>query len=131
MKCKPIKEGYKFFSLCCSNTGFIYNIISDGQLVKSTIESNVLSLTKSLPLCDLMKYVVAMDNYFTYPKILDSMRNLGVAFVGIARARRGWPPKQMREIDDPLFNTLYAMNKEKNIDIMQWVDNNVITMNFA
>jgi hypothetical protein len=53
-----------------------------------------------------------MDNYFTYPKILKKMRELGVACVGTARAKRGWPPAEMREITDNRFNTLYSMNDE-------------------
>ena len=128
IKNKPIKEGYKFFSICCALTGFVYDIIPDGQLEKSTIAANVLALTESLPNRDSKRYVVAMDNYFTYPKILKGMRDLGVACVGTARAKRGWPPKEMRDIADDRFNTLHCMNDDMNFRICRWVDNNVITM---
>jgi hypothetical protein len=31
---KPDKEGFKFFAMCCTITGFIYNFIPDGRLNK-------------------------------------------------------------------------------------------------
>jgi len=30
MKCKPIKEGFKFYAICDSSTGFVYHFIPDG-----------------------------------------------------------------------------------------------------
>jgi hypothetical protein len=127
-KNKPIKEGYKFFALCDSFTGFIYNLIPDGRLEKSTIYEYVINLVESLPLRDTKKYLVAMDNYFTYPKILKKMRELCVACVGTARAKRGWPPTEFRSLTDNRFNTLYSMNDENGFCIFRWVDNNVVTM---
>ena len=128
MKGKPVKEGYKFFSVCCSETGFIYHLIPDGRLEKSTISKYVFDLTDTLPLRDELNYVVAMDNYFTFPSVIIGMRARNVAVVGTARARRGWPPKEMRNITDGRFNTLYTMNDDFNFKILRWVDNNIVTM---
>ena len=41
LKNKPIKEGYKFFSICSSLTGFVYDLIPDGRLEKNTIAQYV------------------------------------------------------------------------------------------
>jgi hypothetical protein len=128
MKNKPSKEGYKFFSLCDASTGYVYNFIPDGRLVHTTIADTVLTLVESLPLRTQLEYIVGMDNYFTYPKVLHGMRQLNVGCIGTARAKRGWPPKEMREIDDIRFNTLYLMNDEKDFKIARWIDNNVVTM---
>jgi hypothetical protein len=128
MKNKPIKEGYKFFAICDSSTGYVWDLIPDGRLVKTTIADTVLELVKSLPGRGDLKYVVGMDNYFTYPKILEGMRALGVGCTGTARFKTGWPPKEYRSIDDKRFNTVYLMNDAKNFLICRWIDNNVVTM---
>jgi hypothetical protein len=128
MKNKPIKEGYKFFSLCDVATGYVYNFIPDGRLVKRTIADIVLELVESLPRRAVLQYVVGMDNYFTYAKIIKGMRDLGVGCIGTARYKRAWPPKEMRDIKDERFNTLYLMNDEKEFLIGRWIDNNVVTM---
>ena len=48
--------------------------------------------------------------------------------VGTARLRRGWPPKEYKEIDNPRFNTVYQMNDDLNFRIFRWIDNNQVTM---
>ena len=35
MKNKPIKEGHKFFAICCSLTGFVLDMIPNGRLEKT------------------------------------------------------------------------------------------------
>jgi hypothetical protein len=128
MKNKPIKEGYKFFAICDASTGYVWDLIPDGRLVKMTIADTVLELVATLPRRHDLKYVVGMDNYFTYPKILEGMRALGVGCTGTARAKTGWPPKEYKAIDDKRFNTCYIMNDPKNFLIFRWIDNNVVTM---
>ena len=59
-----------------------------GALLR-VLAGNVQALVESLPLRESKKYVVAVDNYFTYPKILKAMMQLCVACVGTARAKRG------------------------------------------
>jgi hypothetical protein len=128
MKNKPIKEGFKFFSLCDSSTGYVWNFIPDGRLVKWTIADIVLTLTKSIPRRQELRYVVAMDNYFTYAKILAGMRDLGVGCIGTARFKSGWPPEEYKAVNDTRFNTLYLLNDKDRFRIGRWVDNNVVTM---
>ena len=31
MKNKPIKQGYKFYAICCTQSGYVYNCIPDGR----------------------------------------------------------------------------------------------------
>ena len=99
-----------------------------GRLEGIKIVDMVLELASSLPRKKELKYVIAMDNYFTLPNALHGLRQLGVACVGTARARRGWPPKELTEIDDDRFNTIHTMRDEKSFRIFRWVDNNVVTM---
>ena len=97
MKQKPIKEGYKFWSICCAQSGFCWKIIpaahvgnEEGrQIIKST-----LSLIESLPLWDTKEYVCGLDNLFTWSQVLKGAHDMNVAIVGTARAKRGWPPKR-------------------------------------
>ena len=53
---------------------------------------------------------------------------MNVAVCGTARARRGWPPKEYKNIFDEHFNSLYWINDKDNFQIQRWVDNNVVTM---
>ena len=69
-----------------------------------------------------------MDNFFTFSRTIAGMRALGVAVVGTARAKRGWPPKEIKNVKDERFNTLYWINDQANYKIMRWVDNNIVTM---
>ena len=65
-----------------------------------------MELTKSLPLRETKQYCIAMDNNFTYPKIITEMRKENVACVGTARARRGWPPAEIKEETDERFTSI-------------------------
>ena len=40
-----------------------------------------------------------MDNYFTWPKVMLALREIGVGAFGTARARKGWPPSQMKKVE--------------------------------
>ena len=97
MKNKPIQSGYKFFALCCADTGFVWHIIphgrvSDNKQTGCGVSDQFLKLIKTLPgqgSTRTKKYVVGADNYFTYPSVLTQCRKEGVAVVGTARARKG------------------------------------------
>ena len=128
MKNKPIKEGYKFFALCNVETGFVWNMIPDGRLERSSTHDYVHLLAGTLPETDKYNYVIGMDNYFTWPRVMETLCDMGVGCVGTARYQRGWPPKEYRDIDDSRFNTVYLMNDKRNYRIIRWVDNNVVTM---
>ena len=51
---------------------------------KTTIYDTVMELVNSLPKKETWKYSVGMDNYFTFAKVLKSMRDVGVGCVGTA-----------------------------------------------
>ena len=72
----------------------------------------------------MKKYVVAMDNLFTYSRSLIGARERHVAVVGTARAQGGWPPKEYRDVEEERFNSLHV----DNFQINRWVDNNIVTM---
>lgn len=70
---KPIPEGYKFYSLCCAQTGLVYMTIPYGRTsYKETIRDMVLALVDSLPDHKKRLYVVAIDNFFTYQQTVNS-----------------------------------------------------------
>lgn len=114
MKQKPIKEGYKFFAVCCSTSGYVLDFFPDGRGDKNTILASVTRLIDSIPKRHQKKYVLAMDNYFTTPKVMVASREQNVAVIGTARRQPGWPPSELANVDDKRFNTLYLMNDRCN-----------------
>ena len=61
------------------------------------------------------KFVIAMDNYFTLPKVVTKLRQLGIGIVSSARMRKGWPPKELRQVNteksqhsNPSFNDFFT-----------------------
>jgi hypothetical protein len=112
MKNKPVKQGFKFWAIADSKTGFIYKFIPASRIGRIDEEGrkvidSVLALIKAIPHRLTKKHIVAMDNYFTYSKTLKGARDLGVAAFGTAKAKRGWPPKEIKNLSDMRFNTLY------------------------
>ena len=116
MKKKPIKEGFKYFSLCDSDTGFVWHFVPDGRsddkkLKGDTVECCV-NLVQTLPHRKTkhtldnnkrtLQYVVVMDNYFTMSRTLLRLREEGVGACGTARARTGWPPEEIKGIEKRL-----------------------------
>ena len=97
MKQKQIKEGYKFWSICCAQSGFCWKIIPAAHVGNEEgrqIIKSMLSLIESLPLRDTKKYVCGLDNLFTWSRVLKGACDMNVAIVGTARAKTGWPPKR-------------------------------------
>lgn len=128
MKNKPIKEGYKFFAIADSETGYVYEMIPDGRFEKTSTHDTVLFLAGMLPQAPDLNYVVAMDNYFTWSKVLTSLTEIGIGCVGTARYARGWPPAEMKRIEDDRFNTVYTMRDKGKFWIHRWIDNNQVTV---
>ena len=89
MKCKPIKEGFKFYAMCDAGTGFIYFFLPDGlkEKKKKTIAEKVAQMVRRLPQRKEKQYIAVMDNYFTWPKTIIGNRKLGVATMGTAQNR--------------------------------------------
>lgn len=125
---KPIKEGYKFYALCDSSSGFIYEFFPDGRMEKNTIAGSVGKLIDCIPRRNELQYVVTMDNFFTTPRVMVESRQKNVGVIGTARNRRGWPDPEYRNIGDDRFNSLYVWHHQDNYLVCRWVDNNVVNM---
>ena len=88
-KNKPISEGYKFWAVCCVNSGHCYHFIPTartGNVEGRKIIDSVLLLLEKLPLKS-RRYVAMMDNLFALSKVLSGARVMNVAICGTARAR--------------------------------------------
>ena len=71
----------------------------------------------------------AMDNYFTLPKVIHKLREIGVGVVGTARFRsNGWPPKALKDIskDKARFNEFYCTIDNFGTIIARWMDNGMV-----
>jgi Transposase IS4 len=128
MKHKPIKEGYKFYALCCAQSGFVFHFFPDGRKEGNKIHDSVEKLLESVPQRNSWKYVCALDNFFTLPSVMERSRELNIGIVGTARNRPNHPPKEMKEVKETRFSALHLMNHDKNFLVGRWVDNNVVNL---
>ena len=77
MKCKPIPEDYKFYSVCCTQSGWCCFIVLDGKENnnnKKEIAKSVTWMVHHLPDRLNKLYIVCMDNYFTLVKTMISTK---------------------------------------------------------
>eukprot|EP00957_Ditylum_brightwellii_P114050 8695905-Ditylum_brightwellii.AAC.2 len=107
MKNKPIGEGYKFFCLA-THTKYVVNFTPNGQTAAKLqnqeykhskefgkIECMILHALGQRKEALMDAICLAMDNYFTLPKVIGELHDIGIGIVGKAQARRGWPPKEL------------------------------------
>ena len=47
----------------------------------------------------MSNFCIAMDNYFTLPKILKKLRDWGMGVVGTSRFCINWPPKNLKTVE--------------------------------
>ena len=145
MKNKPVKEGYKWMVLTDSVTSFIVNFTPDGRTagvqgrgideVEHGSDGKIFSLIHYLviPVIESVretkrKYVIAMDNYFTLPKVMHMLRSYGIGCVGTARFRPGWPGQNIKEIDEKQldFNELHWSVDALGTLLIRWMDNGLV-----
>lgn len=81
-----------------------------------------------LPDTQSKHYCVAMDNYFTTSSAVRVLHDLGIGCIGTARGRKGWPPKELRNVKDERFNTVYTCVDDEGILVYRWIDSNVVHM---
>ena len=76
----------------------------------------------------MTNFCLAMDNYFTLPKVIKSLREKGVGVVGNARFRRNWPPASLRKITltDAKFNDFFYCVDEHGTLCARWMDNGLV-----
>eukprot|EP00957_Ditylum_brightwellii_P043476 3296087-Ditylum_brightwellii.AAC.1 len=44
------------------------------------------------------KFIIAMKNYFTLPKLLAKLQDIGIGIVGTALFRMNWLPKELKNV---------------------------------
>jgi len=143
MKNKPVSQGYKLFAIADSQTGYILSFTPDGRLAReeglnefspANLDGGKLHHMMNLLYENTLKehveagfkFVLFVDNYFTYPRTIRFFRDLGVGIVGTARPKRNWPPKELKVGDDSQYNDLYYCIDDYGTLCMRWVDNNVV-----
>ena len=74
------------------------------------------------------QFILAMDNYFTLPKVIAKLRDKNIGVVGTARFRRNWPCKELRNInlDDVKFNDFFWTVDEHGTLVARWMDNGMV-----
>ena len=98
------------------------------QYNRSTRTNGEIQFTESA----MNKFVIAMDNYFTLPKVVAKLRMLGIGIVGTAQMRKNCPPKELRQVNtdksqfsNPSFNYFYYQIHD-NMILGRWLDNNIM-----
>ena len=71
-------------------------------------------------------HCLAMDNYFTLPKVIKELRDIGVGVVGTARFKRNWPPVELRESTLSTFNEFHWCVDEYGTLLGRWMDNSAV-----
>ena len=74
------------------------------------------------------KFVVAMDNYFTLPNVMNKLRDMGIGVVGTAQFKKNWPPKKLKELtsNDVNFNQFHYCVDQHSTLLGRWVDNTLV-----
>ena len=74
-------------------------------------------------------FCLAMDNYFTLPKVMLALRKANIGCVGTARFRgKDWPPKVLKEVkkEDANFNDFFWMIDDSGTLLARWMDNGMV-----
>ena len=91
MKNNTVKEGYKFWAIYCTATGFCYKVLPAARVGNTNEEGKkVTESTHGLilltPNSNKNNYVVGMDSFLTFPWVLIGAREISVAAIGTAKA---------------------------------------------
>ena len=73
-------------------------------------------------------FIIAMDNYFTLPKVIAKLREKGVGVVGTSRFQKTWPPAALKAIalKDAKFNDFFYCVDEHGTLCARWMDNGLV-----
>ena len=74
-------------------------------------------------------FCLAMDNYFTLPKVMLALRKANIGCVGTARFRgKNWPPKILKDVkkEDANFNDFFWTVDEYATLVARWMDNGMV-----
>ena len=69
-----------------------------------------------------------MENYFTLPKVIKKLSDLGIGMVGTERFNQIFSPKQINDIKitEVNFNDFHWMVDQCGILISRWMDNGLV-----
>ena len=56
------------------------------------------------------KYIIAMDNYFTRPKVITALQDLGISIVGTAKYQHGCPTVYLNQLTDTAADSIWMDN---------------------
>ncbi|XP_040067041.1 piggyBac transposable element-derived protein 4-like [Ixodes scapularis] len=128
MPLKRARFGVKFFVLCESSSGYIWNmlmytgkgaVVGDADMAMGT--RVVLSLMS--PLLD-KGYCVTVDNYYNSPELVEALLERKTDVYGTARSgRKGMPSFDTRQLEK---GQTEAYQKSKCLSL-QWKDKKVVT----
>ena len=131
MPAKPTKWGLKQFVLCDSRSGYqIKSIIYTGK--DSFVRAKDVPLTEDvvLKLLDGFErkgHIVYMDNFYSSPKLFQTLQTLGIGACGTVNMNRQGMPKDfktavLRKGDDPLFK------RQRDLVACLWHDTKKVTL---
>ncbi len=72
------------------------------------------------------KFIIAMDNYFTRPKVIAALSDMDVGVVGTSRFTKSWPPTSLKKIKDAHFNEFFYTIDEHGTLVARWMDNGMV-----
>ena len=73
-------------------------------------------------------FLIGMDNYFTFPKVMKMLREFMIGVVGTVRFLPVWPGQNVKEIDDTQinFNELFWSVDSFGALVIKWMDNRFV-----
>ncbi|KAB0790447.1 hypothetical protein PPYR_15169 [Photinus pyralis] len=132
---KPIRWGFKFWT---GATPKGYVVWSEPYQGKSSVKhdfglggSVILAYTEVLKNMDMQPYHIFVDNFFTSIPLLEELKRRRFRATGTLRDNRlvDCPVKRKQELNKQERGTIsYAADTEKNIVVVSWNDNNVVTV---
>jgi hypothetical protein len=127
LKMKPIKWGFKWWCRCASDTGYLYQI--ELYLGKKDSEEHnlgegvVLHLSESLEGTYCALY---FDNFFTSPKLVDTLFKNGIYGVGTVRQNRKQMPDLPNDKDMSRGDTHFQY--ADRVVACKWYDNRGVVL---
>jgi hypothetical protein len=136
---KPCRCGIKVWALCCLETKYMYNfeiysgasvIRHEGRMMEEPTERATVNpgskygvvsrLTTSL---DDQWHCIAMDNFFSSPRLFEDMYHHGFYCIGIARPnRRGFPSSLNYRNNQPHGTLHVRVHRDENMAAVHWTD---------
>ena len=91
---------------------------------RSTRNNNQPPLTEK----KMSTFCIAMDNYFTLPGVMKTLREKNIGVVGTARFKQNWPPKELKVIEKSQaeFNDFFYTYDDHGTLIARWMDNGLV-----